>query len=157
MKYKITKNIENYLNIGTELNTGDSITFGPELLVKIGFAEEIKYDIDIEAIRVKHGVEIIKNNVNDNEFCKMFVSPEEARFIQSFHIVKAVIDQLNGEFEEDTNGGYEIGYSYNQNKFIGERMSGFRFNITPFCKDQKTTQKIIELCKPELKVLFGVE
>lgn len=174
MKIKIIKDIPGY-NIGevTEEEEGYCIkkagvsSYNTSFLLANGFSEEIKDDIDIEAIR----------NAALEWECLLFVRPQyekdgingDIKWLTSYRIVKAFIDHLNGEWkpewEEIKNSRYlseELkwfitGYHLNIEEFNVVGYYNQIHSIIPACKDKETAQKVIELCEPELKILFGVK
>lgn len=152
MKYKLTKNIHK-LPIGTVLYTGDKVTLMPEVLVELELAEEIKDDIDIEAIRKEF-------HYYTGEGIYRKYGSKKIEFFNALLMVTKVIDQFNGDWKPDWNNNalkYYI-YYYSIDKQF-HYSSGYEMNqsIIPYCKDKETAQRVIELCGPELKVLFGVK
>lgn len=161
MKIKILKDIPGY-KAGEEIHVSDIKDATPEkvfnftkndgfaydycFLIKDGFAEEIKDDIDIEAIR---------NRFNKDEIFP--IHSDEINFFNAYRIVKAVIDQLNEDWKPDEETQtYEI-YWYGSKERMNVFPSMNTRSMNPLCKDKETAQRVIELCEPELKVLFGVK
>ncbi len=162
MKIKILKDIPGYkagkiieVNNG---NLGDHGNFSyiHKPLIEQGWAEEIKDEIDIEEIRKITKVDMSGWYGN--------MTRDDLVWFNAYRVVKAVIEKLNGDWIPDFKqvGKYEIEYSYNGRDFgngnFSSELGGFyKYNILPFIKDSYTTEKIIQLCKPELEILFGVK
>lgn len=174
MKIKITKDIPGYKAgeiIETDyLKMTISETAGREYNVKAfiadGWAEEIKDDIDIEAIRkeIKDSSKIAVIGFDwaeekESTTESVVVIPMEFEpFITAYRIVKAVIDQLNGDWNPDWNDyNRKTSIRYDDNNGFSVDWFYGRVTIIPICKDNKTAQKVIELVTEELKVLFGVK
>lgn len=164
MKIKILKDIPGY-KTGTEIGSSTTTTyklfwgkneFVIEDLINEGFAKEIKDDIDIEAIRIFY-----HSGGTKNKTMPLLLDNEEREFFNSYRIVKAVIDQLNGDWKPGWNDEdeekYYIHYVYiSKKKFNIDSNEIFQISILPYCKNYEIAQKVIELCEPELKVLFGI-
>lgn len=172
MKIRIKKEIPGY-KVGEIMETGTSgflsnnnpnyHNYSVKNLIKESFAEEIKDDIDIEAIRrEKSPVGMHHNNHYflsfdnaDGEY-----SNEELEFFRAYRIVKAVIDQLNGDWKPDwqmENKVFCICFNHEYGKLDITYDIDKQYNILPYCKNEETAQKVIELCEPELKVLFNIK
>ncbi len=129
-----------------------------DILITDGFAEEVKDEIDIEEIR--NELYAVRNLRTADNF-----SHSELEFFTSYRIVKAVIEKLNGDWEyKHIHEGRD--YYHKDHWSIILRDSEFKADnylnwslssILPVIKDNQTAEKVISLCEPELKVLFGVK
>lgn len=158
MKIKILKDIPGYKAGEYESDgfiTGhEDYEYSASLLVKNGFAEYIKDDIDIEAIRKSFKPIWLTHDLIPNN------TIEEINFIEAYRIIKAVTDQLNGDWKPDYSISQPKFYVYRTTEYFEWRISaddGIITSIIPKCKDRETAEKVIELCESELKVLFGVK
>lgn len=153
MKIKIIKDIPGYKAGEIIILLGDTEdTFGHipgyeftrNFLINKGFAEIVKDNIDIEHIRTNISYYMDKNS-------------DDFEFVKSYRIVKAVIDQLEKYSRQERM--YEIGLKIGSNgKFAARGLKGKQvtFSILPKGK-LSTIEKVIELCDPELKLLFEVK
>lgn len=173
MKIKIIKDIPGY-KAGYEtdertmsIHSLNGFDYTCEGLITCGFAEEIKDDIDIEAIREKYKLFSVHMNNFDKEKTHSWeflpaLNEDEMVFINAYRIVKEVIDQFNCDWKPDweksiSERKYTPSYDYHDKKWYIQS-TGFHIeNIFPPCKNREDCQKVIELCEPELKVLFGVK
>ncbi len=155
MKIKLLKDIASVMG-GKK---GDILTFNdrPEeffdvvktVLLNNGWAEEVKDEIDMDEIRklsyIGKTVEV------QDEFSK-----EELYFIYSYRIVKAVIDKLNREYEGDE-VKMDIEY-WEENGFEIQRYKKTgTVSLLPMMNSTLIAKKVIELCGPELKILFNIK
>lgn len=128
-------------------------------LIDDGFAEIVKDDIDMEEIRKSFLIE--PHHLYDNEYINLpYPNKDEAEWFTAYRIVKAVTDKLNGDWkpdwEDENTEKYAILYDYDVKSF---EISGWclsKYSIIPNYKDEETAKKVISLCEPELKVLFGI-
>ncbi len=162
MKIKILKDIPGLdASASREISTeGDRITisnhaYNVQSLLRDGWAEEVKDEVDIEEIRGKYfSIDVYAPSIG---------SPEKGSnrtFYKSYLIVKTVIDELNDGWEPDFKKGdfnYQIDYQHPVQNFgvVGYLFN--RANILPVCKSKEVAKKVIELCGPELKILFNVK
>lgn len=161
-KIRLTAALGNYPK-GTEFSMDERssrpvVAFTVTDLLEDGYAEEITDDVDIEAIRKNHVSWSVGGGTTEFGFQ---MSEKDIAFVGAYFIVKAVIDQLNGDFKikwskDNNEDKYHIYYDWNGSKFVPDDVWLSQFSILPYCKDKKTAQRVIELCDPELKVLFGV-
>ncbi len=164
MKIKILKDIPGYKaghTHDTEKNgiMGDHSNFtysSLKVLIEDGWAEEIKDGVDIEAIRNAY--------IGIDAWAPSIMSPDNLdnrRFYKAYLVVKKVIDRLNGDWKPIYEIGMEkyfiIGYDHNSKEFQWDNGSINQYTILPPCKNSEVTNKVMELCEPELKVLFGVK
>lgn len=123
------------------------------------FAEEIKDDIDIEAIRKSLR---ISKSLHINEYGSSHgLNSDELNFFTAYRIVKTVIDQLNGNWKPDWNDEDQnknlIIFNVETQKFNSDNWFSYNPSILGVCKNKNVSEKIIKLCEPELKILFGVK
>lgn len=167
MKIRILRDIPGY-EAGETVKLSPDIEYGVffsqnqrhvtvKSLIRDGWAEEVKDDIDIEAIRKSFKPMWKTNYLIPN------TTIEEIKFIEAYRIVKAVIDQLNGEWEPDWNkktffisldrisSEIKIGTNHDVNYNIRNNSS-----LLPACRDLMSAYEVIRLCEPELRTLFGV-
>lgn len=159
MKIKITKDIPGISQnaIFTPDKEGKIHVYGNTYKVKMlldsGWAEELKDDIDIEAIRARYERIGLLTIV-----CFFQETVQDRQFYRAYLIVKAVIDQLNGDWKPNWKNVDELKYLIqllNTGSFSTEFYWENNKTIIPTIKNKETAQKVIELCEPELKVLFG--
>lgn len=161
MKIKLLKDIPGYTAGGIrqfpewdfdEVNSHDRHKYDWPLLIKTGFAEEVKDDIDIEEIRNEIGMWTKDDNGRVNFL--MGINIKELDWFEAYRIVKAVIEKLNGDQKAEV----EIIYSNSGNFTAMAGCGGIeRINILPSCKNVQAAKEAISLCESELKVLFGVK
>ncbi len=163
IKIKILTNIPGYSagkieeirNGKNGILIGYGHSYKVERLLESGWAEEIKYEIDVNSIRSK-----ISNKYTDCAghplgSMKVFCRDEEAEWFTSYRIVEAVIKELNGDIM-DLYAMTNICFCYITKKLSTIPDGNFRYNILPQCGSVEIAEKVIELCEPELKVLFGI-
>lgn len=168
VKLKILKDIPGYkageilgkseYSLGVNLcgKNGVNCHYSYEILIKDGWAEEVKEDeIDIEEIREKY--------FSINVYAPSIGSPEKSSdrdFYHAYLIVKAVTDQLNGTGKVDWKmDGFKYYIDFHHGiKSFG--VTGQQYNqcqILPICKSEEIAKRVIDLCDPELKILFNVK
>lgn len=132
----------------------DIIKYPIDQLQTWGFIQEIKYDVDIEAIRQKVSIEVGIFESKTNDYLP------ESKWFKSYLTVKEVITQLNGDWKPIYEVGMDhyqiLGYNYDEKKLIHDQDYYRLFTLLPPCRDVNVAEKVIELCEPELKVLFKV-
>ncbi len=152
IKIKLLKNIPGYKTgeILSEVNSfigSDAVRYHVNYLIGNGYAEEIQDDIDIEKIR--------KQPLGDggsDRYIKM--TDETFDWYKSFQTIKAVIEKLNG-IEKRPSSNCEI-YRLNGGFALDDHLEK-RIGWLPMCFSKAIGEKVIALCEPELKVLFGVK
>lgn len=165
MKIKILKDIPGY-KAGTIIlcdglihidKENSSDTYTVYQLIKEGFAEKVKDEIDMEEIRKQ----IYRNTCS---YCEQSMDKEicsDTAWFTAYRIVKAVIEKLNGDWKPNWNSDefnkYQIGFSYEKGKFQVD--TACRLDSCAFLtlKNNETSYKVIEICEPELKILFGIK
>lgn len=137
-------------------NKFNLIKYPFEIILSHGFAEEVKEEIDVEVIRTHFNS------------CKLYMAHQtgvgcpkpEAEWFTAYRIVKAVIEKLNGDWLNPIsipfNGTFYIFYNRDEKIFMSDYWNAYVPTIFPGLKDKKSCKKVIELCEPELKILFGV-
>lgn len=168
MKIKILKDIPGYKagdivtasddEIGTFISKNQLSTVIKYYVLDIicGWAEEVKDEIDIEEIRFDRRL------LWCQEFEDQKITKNEMDWFTAYRIVKDVIEKLNGYWKPNTNSGREVQHetiqlSLRTNTIMSDTYENYRVNILPMIKDGSTAEKVIELCNPELEILFGVK
>ena len=161
MKIKIIKDIPGYK--AGEIVTPDAdwmfekegFRYAIESIIHGGFAEEVKeYEIDMEEIRKQ----IYRTTCS---YCEQSMDKEicsDTAWFTAYRIVKAVIEKLNGEWKATGKSSQKVFYiqfSRMGKCFFSDYWCDASFSMTAI-KDQEISQKVIELCEPELKILFGI-
>lgn len=124
------------------------ITYSKRELVDLGFAEEVKDEIDIGKIRREYGA------IYDHESNSLpALGMAESEFFSAYRIVKAVIEKLNGNLT----GNWEIVKYEKGPTFTTQFYNGSKHNLLPGIALEKDTYTVLKLCKPELEILFGVK
>lgn len=124
------------------------------LLIKEGFAEEVKDEINMEKIR-------LNAYIPECGECDE-LNLEERNFFTAYRIVKAVIEKLNDGWKLDWDKSvserkYIINYNFRAKEWY-IRSTGYHLeDFSPVCKTHDSALKVIELCRPELEILFGVK
>lgn len=168
MKIKLLKDIPGY-KAGEIVDIPDDTVFYAKSIVQgfpnstigealaNGWAEEVKDEIDMEEVRNRFR----ERNIWDSDYQPSEKEKQETQFFNAYRIVKHVIDTLNGDWKADWNNSqqtkYIIGYDHAYVATIILTGMVCKRGISLKCKDPKTAEKIISLCEPELKVLFGVK
>lgn len=160
MKIKFIKNTQGFA-IGDIIKKAGlaSVVYSVSVdeLIKNGFAEEIKDDIDIEEIRKTFNFKLS----TPSEGFWTSGTKEEMEWFIAYRIVKACIEKLNGdwkfELKEDGDSNFFIDYRLGEGFINDCGASYFQHSIIPYCKNSLVTQKLISLCEPELKVLFNIK
>ncbi len=163
MKIRILKDIPGY-KAGTDIdspagcgthgfhNGGVGFQYDYSYLIKEGFARDVTDEIDIDAIRDGNRVRNI--NMQDG----LDGSKSAANFIAAYMTVRQVVDQLN-ELEE-CGGKFAVALAKNHGGklFAGRDITHkmFHYSIIPFCRNMNLAERLVELCEPELRVLFNV-
>lgn len=114
-------------------------------------------EIDMEEVRDKFGLTWETNGIGPMLPILHKVSETEAKFFTAYRIIKHVIDTLNGDWKFDIeNEDYYVPCVHSNGKLTTHNFI-CRSTILPSCKNQETAEKVISLCEPELKILFGVK
>lgn len=144
-------------------------TYKVKMLLDSGWAEEIKNEIDIEAIRKSLKITLMEDGIGTHydpiahpERDKPWdIEVNEIEFFTAYRVVKKVIDILNGDWKPDWEGDnynkYYIRYDWEDKEFTYDSVKYISFNIFPVCKDNSIAQKVIGLCESELKILFDIK
>lgn len=123
-------------------------------LIKEGFAEEIKDDIDIEKIRQEEDVKYFSLAGAD-------IKPSESEFLQAFRVVSRVIEELNGDWEADwedrEQDKFDIRYEHSSKEFHWSIWNEEQYSMLPSCKSRDVVEKLVSLVEPELKTLFHIK
>lgn len=160
MKIKILKDIPGY-------KTGELLEFPindyvfgiyryqVSVLIKQCFAEVVKDDTDIEAIRKSwYGMPNLYKPYENGKIINL-------NFYYAYLVVKAVVDQLNGDWKPDWQNQKQnkiaICYDHDNNLFKVNSWNYSQESIMPYLENKENGKKVIELCEPELKVLFGIK
>lgn len=89
-----------------------------------------------------------------------FGGDDFSKWISAYLVVKAVIEKLNGDWKPDWSNidldKWTIMYNHEDKHFMVNDNQYFECTFW-YLKDQDTTKKVISLCEPEIKVLFGVK
>ncbi len=159
MKIKLLKDLP-WVSRGNIIETNDgTVAFGSSSLSIVDlfageFIEEVKDDIDIEEIRKQH----TWKESWGQQFLSL--SPDEHDFFTAYRIVKAVIEKLNGDWKPDMEDKdqvfWEAMWDKSDNAF--KTMDCRRVSCMNIpAASEEVIKKVIALCEPELKVLFGVK
>lgn len=139
-----------------EVLIGRNVTYMFNPLIEQGYAEIVKDDIDIESIRDKY-----RSMTWDGKDFKPVLQIDESLFFNAYRIVKTVIDQLNGDWKPDWNDEDQnknlIIFNVETQKFNSDNWFSYNPSILGVCKNKNVSEKVIKLCEPELKVLFGIK
>lgn len=123
-------------------------------LISEGWAKEVKDEIDMKEVRERY-----------ETYCDTFVhtqiSPKEMEFFHAYRIVKYVIDTLNGDWIPEWNlisdCGLQIEWDAVNKDFFSAYMDRqYRKTFLPMIENDEKASKVIELCGPELKILFNI-
>jgi len=164
MKIKLLKDIPGYKAGETYATAGEFLSYNTQWtpyywsdLIRDGWAEEIKDDIDIEEIRNK----VFKSrDVLSSYWNEIGITAQESDFFTAYRIVKAVIEKLNGDWKpemEKISHNDFICWSKVSESFKMNDCSKDHVSVIPYIKDHVVGNQVISLCEPELKVLFGVK
>lgn len=173
MKIKILKDIPGYpgYKIGEIIEVpqkGPEVNFFESVIMRLAVyegnaavvPEEVKDEIDMKEIREKYDLPITFGEWLENKVpgCIPF---DDLRFFINYRIVKAVIEKLNGTYKVDWRSFHtnKWGIKFNHttctlSPWAEERI---QYSPIPHCVSLEITEKVIELCEPELKILFGVK
>lgn len=131
------------------------ILYSKKELIDLDFAEEVKDEIDMKEIRKQYEPSRVNwgaGRIQTYSVPKMTL--EECEWFTAYRIVKAVIEKLNAG-EKDT---FEIYYVHkNLFSYHGGGMFQKQTGFLPMMASEDIAQKVIELCRPELEVLFGAK
>lgn len=156
--YKAGKELEGIEVSNYEVGSGCRFVYKLKDLISEGWAEEVK-EIDVEVIRSYYKNTEIHGRQIDFQLDFASLTISEQNWFKAFLVVKAVIEQLNGDWKADWKDGDEnkyIIYSDRGMKLEIERNQIYIFSLLPYCKNKETAQKVIDLCTPELEMLFGL-
>lgn len=151
--YKAGDTIKSSQECGSDL---ERFRYDYQLLIDTGWAKEFTHGIDI--------IEIRKKPLGDDGPARYInMSHPTYDWFKAYQIVKTVIDELNEDWKEkwrteQANCLITCEYKSPQDPFFRVvKYANHKMSILPNCKDEATAEKVIELCKPELEVLFGVK
>ena len=124
-------------------------------IIKEGFAEEVMETVDIEAIRTKMQL-WTKDDYGHVHFIKG-INILEVDWFSAYRIVREVITRLNDGWEADCDN-YRKKYiiAHDEDGFRGDWLYSRASQLPPI-KDEETARKVIDLCTPELEILFDIK
>jgi hypothetical protein len=164
MKIKILKDIPGYKKdevLDCSKYRPSKYDYKVSYLIEDGYAEEVEDEIDIEEIRDMLELcapDIIFTDSVTNVFMKG-TSPKELQWFSAYRVVSEVIRQLNGDWINNRHVGwiitYELKSEWDYTGLICEL--GSCLTCIPVCKDLEVGKKVIDLCTPELKILFNIK
>lgn len=142
-----------------ELGNLSACEYGTKCIQALeAYYKPVSDEIDIEEIRETFLQK--KYNSLHTKGATMEMSGYEADWFTAYRIVKAVIEKLNGDWKPDWSNidldKWTIVYNHEDKHFTVNNNQYFECTFW-YLKDQDTTKKVISLCEPELKVLFGVK
>lgn len=124
--------------------------------------EIIKDDIDIEKTREAWKYVTYETDTVSGKKWTTLMTKEEAEWFTAYRIVKAVIEKLNDGWKPEWGkiGSYYVvqrRHIGGEEFIIANYNLGYETSILPVFESEETAEKVISLCEPELKVLFGVK
>lgn len=159
MKIKLLKPIPGMLSDTCEVE-GSTLAFPGgsyqvQWLLQNGWAEEIKKEFDLEEIKQPF-LQDLRDGAHKDGY-SFGIGYEEADWFTAYRIVKAVIEKLNGGWKPDWENEPGYGVCYRYDKTVTTHSYICNTSLLPSCKDTTVVEKVIELCGPELKILFNIE
>lgn len=165
-KIKILSNIPGFSSGDTpEVEEGTVKAYGHRYravkLIESGWAEEVREEIDIGAIRSRAKLIQLYSGNSEKSIAYRQIPEEKMKFFNAYEIVRAFIDQLNGEWKPVYEAGMDsyriLGYNFDTGSLMHDQDSYRLFTILPPVQDAEKADRVIELCQKELEVLFGVK
>lgn len=126
-------------------------------LIEGGWAEEVKDEFNIDEIRSRLN-DLYTPDPTPDSVWSVHCDIKEAKFFTAYRIVKAVIDKMNTEVPDKVrlDNSY-IDYHYGTEGFAVCTDGSRKVSLLPGICNTEIGEKVIELCRPELEVLFGVK